>query len=230
MITVSTILADNRILVGNDYCGRAANCLLPHAWTKCRVAIRLCTSDSGANVNPAHFYVGLSTGPALFQTPVVPPNPAHGALFLLTGNSDTWVHSVAGGGNPAQYARLFTAGSLYVNGVQTGGSIGDIENTTHILGANDANRTLMFCDISKGSPWFMDYFRNGDPACTDVSQSDFETQSLIPIPVFAGHGWGGGAGMVVDEATNGYFTHVNIAWNNAAPIIKISDIRVITFP
>jgi hypothetical protein len=35
--------------------------------------------------------------------------------------------------------------------------------------------------------------------------------------------------MAVDEATNGYFTHVNIAWNNAAPVIKISDLRVITF-
>jgi hypothetical protein len=231
MITVSTILADNRILVGADYCGRAANCLLSHAWTKCRVALRLCVANSGANVNPAHFYVGLSTGPALFQTPVVPPNPAHTAQFLLTGNFNTWNFLASGGGNPDRYSRKYCSGELYVNGVFTAGSAVNIEDGENFLGANDANRTLLFCDFTKGSPnWTMDYFRNTGAACVDVSQADFETQSLNAIPVFADHSYAGGSTMPVDEATNGYFTHVNLAWNNAAPVIKISDLRVITFP
>src|ERR1035437_9775128 len=90
MITVSNISGDKRILIGSDYCGRAADVLLGHSWTRARIAMRLCMDDSGADVNPANFFVGLSTGPALLQTPLVPPSPAHAAMLRLPGNSSIW--------------------------------------------------------------------------------------------------------------------------------------------
>jgi hypothetical protein len=192
--------------------------------------MRLCVSDTGANVNPAHFYVGLSKGAALFQTPVVPPNPVHAAFFLINGSYETWGYIFPDVGNPGQYNRNYGTGQIFVNGVNTAGASNNLETGNHYIAANDANRTLLFCDFTKGSPnWTMDYFRNQDEHCVDVDQATFEAQSVIAVPTVSQHGWAGGATMPVDEVTNGYFTHVNIAWNNAAPLIKISDLRVITF-
>lgn len=236
MITVSTISGDNRILVGADYCGRAAQCLLNHNWTRLRIAMRLCVADSGADVGvtlpvtaQANFRVGLASGASLFSVaPPVPPAPTHAALFRLIGNNGIWFRQV---GPPVSYLREFTAGELFVNGVQTTGSAGDIEASGHYLGATDANRTLMFCDFIRATPgagtWTMNYFRNGDPSCVDVDQATFETQSLLVSPAVLNHVWAGGSTMAVSEATNGYFTHVNLFWNQAAPVIKISDLRVI---
>ena len=198
--------------------------------------MRLCVSDSGADVGitvpdsaQANFRVGLASGPSLFSAdPPVGTTPAHAAVFRLIGNNGIWYHQ---GGSPVSYLRQFTAGQTFVNGVLTTGSAGDIEAGSHYLGATDANRTLMFCDFTRTNPgaaiWSMDYFRNGDPSCVDVDQTTFETQSLLVSPTVLNHAWAGGSTMAVSEATNGYFTHVNLFWNHAAPIIKISDLRVI---
>jgi hypothetical protein len=230
MITVSNILGDNRILIGNDYCGRSSDVLLDHSWTHVRIAMRLCLDDSGADINPAYFYVGLSTGPPLLQSPPGPPNNAHAAMILLAGNSLTWFRQLGLLGLPPDYFRQQTQGEVWVNGTRKAISTLIPAPATHYLGTTDDHRTLLFIDFTKGSPnWTVDYWMNELPACDDRSQADFEAYSLILSPSIVNYNWYGAMAMPVDEAADGYFTHVNIAWNNTAPVIKVSDLRVIKF-
>jgi hypothetical protein len=204
-----------------NYVGRRVTLLDSHAWEKVRIGLRFCTSDSGGNINPASLRVGLSVGASFHG--MAAPNPVHAANFSISGTSATWTRSTA----PTRYNSAFCAGEGWINGVLINGSVADIESGTGIYGAGDSNRTLLFCEFTKGTPsWSMRYFRNQGGAVTDVSAATFAAQVRLDDPVLVDHAWNTGSTMPVSEATNGYFTHAFVSWTGASCTIKISDFAV----
>ena len=219
-IIVSNLSSDKRIIMGQDWCGRSAPCL-SRSWVKVRIGIRFCTADSGTNVTTASFRVGLAAGASFYGQGG--SNPTHEALFLVTGNSSTWNRTNAA---TPYYNSAFSAGEGYANGVGYTGSAADIEDGTGVFFASDTNRSCIFFEFTKGTPWTMRYFRNTSGSPTDVSDSTFLSQLQAVNPSIANHSFNGGSTMTVNEATYGYFTHVALHWNQTNPVLKISDVAV----
>jgi hypothetical protein len=229
MATIQTVGGENRLIVGSDRFARQPSFMLSTTWTKMRIGLRMCMSDSGASATSCSLHVGISKGnTSIFGD--AGSAPAHWIGCNYVGNFNTFVRAAS---PVVQYGCSFVAGEEWVNGVLqigTGGS-GDMEPSTWVLGATDSNRTCLFVDITKNiGGWVLQYFRNTDTSCPDVSKATFDAQVVTESPTVSGHSlvpaqtWG-----IVNEATNGYFDHVNLNWNHASPTFKISDITLVKF-
>ena len=221
---ISDIGGDKRIILDNGYFGRRATCLGRAGWTRLRIALRFCLSDSGGNVTSTYFGIGLCCG-ATFKG-ASGPQPAHGLYFELYGNSATFTRSTT----PTRYEQSFVATTCYKNGVASTYGVADLENSTMYMGANDSLRTVLLCDITRsGTTYTVTQFRNTSTACTDVSQATFDSVARMGEPVLTNHGYNTGTTITVNEPTDGIFDHVNVAWNHDDPVIKISDLKVVRF-
>jgi len=230
MPTIQTVSGENRMMLGNDSNDRFARQPLfmqSTTWKKLRIGLRLCMADSGGNATSCSLHVGISHGnTSLFGDGGSAPSHWIGANYV--GNFNTFSRQSS---PVVGYGCSFVAGEEWLNGVLlTGnGGAGDLEPSTWVIGATDSNRTCLFLDILKAdSGWILQYFRNTDTSAPDVSKATFDAQVIVPSPTITGHSlvpaqtWG-----TVNEATNGYFDHLNINWNHTSPQFKISDITVV---
>jgi hypothetical protein len=84
-------------------------------------------------------------------------------------------------------------------------------------------------DITKGSPNFSVQavcVRNNTTS-GDVDLTSFLTQLEVPSPALTNHTSYTAVNVAIDEAANGYFNGINIAWDRTTPEIEISDIAVV---
>ena len=235
MVTVSNISGDYRAMVGVDYCGRAVSTLLgpltpSPIWQRCRIAIRFCYFLYTGNVNNP-LRIGLCHGPSFYGQGG--SNPSHAAMFeflgdYLSGNTYAWLYYPT----PVhRYHRKDTYGELWVGGSKVGSASGAIESSYHEVGADDALRTLLFCDFTRTTPGpsevlTMNCYYNASTSIVDVSKAEFDAQSILLNPTQPDHVWGVGATMACDEVANGVFDHINIS-NEYFTTAKISDVSVV---
>lgn len=208
-------------MLGNtQYFGRAFSELDSHTWTKARVGVRFCSSDTGSSVSPAILRIGLAAG-ASFNG-MAAGNPVHAIQAQLTGNSNTWTRA----SSVNRYLHNFAAGEVWRNGVFTSGSAGDLETGSPYFGAGDSYRTLLLVDITKGSPnWSIKYFRNTSATCADQTSASFNFLLGQAAPTLTNHAFCAGSTIAasgIDEATYGYFSHVYMCLQSAITF-KISD-------
>lgn len=219
---IADLGSDKRLILNNGYIGRQVQCLDAQWWWKIRIALRLCMSDSGANSTASTLEFCLSTQGS--YRGMGNPNPTHGLLMGMTGNSNTLTRATS----PTSYMWNFTGvNTLHDNASIASGSQ-DCENGSHYVGAEDDHRVLVFCDVSRRSTTYsIKFFRNTNLACTDVSRATFEAASLLEAPTVTDHSFNQGCTCVVDEQTYGIFNSIGLNWNKASPTIKISDLRVV---
>jgi len=234
--TISDINADKRIILGaGGYIGRPFAGLADHTWTKIRIALRFCLSDTGGNITPTQLRVGLACG-ASFPG-MAGGNPVHAYNFRLTGETTETMtrHSAGqlppGFFDPNSYQADASVGELWIAGTETlslpvAGN--NAEDGITYIGAQDDHRTMLFCEITKASPkWKMQSWRMGSAACPDVYQIDYDDLLGMPLPDLSvgttGYGYNSGDSVVApNEAANGYFSYIFVSWNLAAPTVKIS--------
>jgi hypothetical protein len=223
MAIISTVGGENRLILGADRIARQPSFMLGTTWQKMRIGMRLCMSDSGANVSPADFIVGVCSGnSSIYGDSGSAPKHFYG--ISLVGSFATFTR----GTSPTRYGCAFSSGICFVNGSLSTSSATNMEPSTWNIGADDSSRTLFFVDITKGNPaWSLTYFRNTNTACTDVDKDTFDAQVILPSPSLTDHSFQSPQSWNVNEAANGYMDHININWNFAIPVFKISDITVV---
>ena len=218
---ISTLSGENRIVMNDTSRFARGSAIFGGSWTKVRVGIRYCVSDTGANMTGVQFGVGICAGSTNINGDA---SPSHYLGFRLVGNSAILVR---GAGPPVNYLWNYTAATVVVAGVVS--DSGDIEGGNYYTAAANTNRVLLFCDISKSfNTYTLNYFRNTNIACSDVSQATFDAQVLAQTPVVTDHAYSNSTTRTADEATNGLFDHINLSWvNTSGATLKISDIAAV---
>lgn len=220
---ISTLSGENRIVMDACRWARGIDFLSDRSWALVRIGLRYCLADSGANLSSVSLHVGLCSG----NTDIFGDGgsaPTHFFGINMTGNFGTLARTA---GPPARYTANFTAGETWVNGALSAGSPSDMETASQFIGATDTNRTLLFVDIFRRTTnYSCRYFRNTSTAVTDVSKATFDAQVLLTTPTVTNHSFVATQAWACNEATNGYFDHVNLSWVNSSTI-KISDIAVV---
>jgi len=223
--TFSSVV-DNRIRLSNSNFARLWSSDVGTSWTTIRVGCRMSMEDSGASLTSTpRFAFGICSGTSnLFMDATT----THwmGAVSGATG----WVRATAssvvyynlndGISNPLYLSKRI-GGTLTVGTLLLGGSCGVPDCTV-------AARQCLFLDITKGSPNFTcKIFQNSTPSVVDVTLATYLSQLPLTTPTITGHSQGSGITIAIDEATNGYFNAVNVAWDRTSPAIEISDIAVV---
>jgi hypothetical protein len=95
-----------------------------------------------------------------------------------------------------------------------------------------ASRRVLALDITKGSPNFslQGYgwdLNTGSGAMADTTVATYSAQIVLPTPVIASHSFSDVKTLAIDEATNGYFNAVGIAWDRSDALIELSDVSVV---
>jgi len=233
--TFSSVV-DNRAQLSNSNFARLWSSDIGTTWNKIRIGFRISMTDSGGSMSSTpKFAFGISSGTSnIFMDATT----THwlGAL----SNMSIWTRTA---GPPVQYTMNGAAGaSIFaakkINTTTTIGSAlaGLSGSGTFIVTLRDAttaNRGVIFLDITKGSPNFtlaVTIYPWANSS-TDVSVAAYLTQLSIAVPSLPDHVnyEGTTATVAVDEATNGYFNAINIAWDRSDALIEISDIAVVRF-
>lgn len=198
---------------------------LPANWLKIRVGIRYHATDYGASLfgKPR-----LSIGFCSNQTSIM------GTAVTTNGIG---LHSVASSGNWTRSATNYSLGSVHWYGYTRVGSTytlsaADISSTATCVFGNGAasataDRTVLMCDITKGSP---NYTVNGmlcnNSAVADVSQATFLAQMLIDPPVIAQHVYGNTPQAMAFSEVPGSLNAVNVWFNRQAINVELEDLAV----
>lgn len=221
--TISSV-ADPRIVLSNSNWARKWAASVGTSWSHLRLGIRISMQDFGANLtSQPRFAFGMSSGTTnLYQDATT----THwlGAL----SQASSWVRSTGpvkydlndGVTNPFYLSKR--VGSTLTQGAFiTGGDC-------YLVDASVGTRSCLFLDVTKGSPNFTcNVLQPNSSSPSDVSLNDFLTQIALSTPSLSGHTSGSGVTLAVDEATNGYFDSMNIAWDRTSPGIEISDMAVV---
>ena len=229
MIRSRTIggLEDKRVQLSNANFARLWSSDLGTSWTKIRVGCRLSMEDSGASITSTpRFAFGICSGTSnIFMDSTT----THWAGVISYESS--WGRYVT----PAKYDLSGESGACMKVAKRIGSTL--TEGST-IAGARlciadctVASRTVIFLDITKGSPNFtFDLFswqnNIGNGAMADVTLSTYLTQVSLSNPSVTNHSTTS-ATQAIDEATYGYFNAVNIGWDRSSPTIEISDLAVV---
>lgn len=191
------------------------------AWSKIRIALLLDMADSGANITSPKFYVGLCAGTTNIAGDASPTHFA-GAIF----NAATWTRATA----PVRY---FYGSSgcfpcVIIAGVSTIG-VSSLQSANFPnINAAGSTPNAFFLDITKGSPnYTFQSFHLDQAAGANVTDAQFEAASLLGTPVLTNHTQGTARTQAVDEAANGTFDAICVAWDQASPVMKIRNMRVV---
>ncbi len=215
--TISSV-DDKRARLANSNFARLWSSDLGTTWTKIRIGCRLSIEDSGAAISGAKFAFGICSGTSnIFMDATT----THW-LGVIHGNYGATLNR--GAGPPVQYnnyIELYKKVATTLTLIDFGNS-----NTVYMRDCTTANRAVMFLDITKGSPFTLRLF-----CCTsasgDVSVTTYLDQLPVASPTITGHAFGNAVTTTIDEATNGYFNAVNVAWDKSSPAIEISDLAVV---
>jgi hypothetical protein len=213
---------DMRVLIENGQFARPL--LFGTTWNEIRIGIRWHMRDSGAN---------LASNPQVF-------------LGVCSGDTNLWgdattTHAVGINFNAATWTRNTT--NYQVSGVNTifpakrvGSTItrGSTTSTAWAIGnqaaADAADRTVLFCQILKGSPNYSirSFHRNTTSSTppADISSATFLTEmNVLGTPVITNHVFSAGVNLAVNEGTDGALDHVAFSWDRTTGI-EICDIAV----
>lgn len=204
------------------------------SWTSLRIGLRLHMRNQGANLTGTpRFAFGVIAGVSnLFDD-------ASTSHFVgIRTNSATWTYTgtnrfllAVGSLVPIKkVGTTVTSGTAFFPSTQWG--IGAATAVTgEINGATtaSADRTLLFLDITKGTPNFtlqMFGWQNTGAAPTDVSFEVFETLMSSGSPSLSEHALSAQATLAVDQGADGALNAVTWHWSRLFPHIVIEDIAL----
>jgi len=214
--TISSV-ADKRIVLANSQFARPFNI---GTWTTLRIGLRLIMNNTAATITTPRFYVGLSSG---------------SANLVMDASTDNWCGVASQGswsyfaGPPKEYYNYNMRATKRVGSTLTDNSSSITPDASLPADATTADRTLLFVDITKGSPdytFLVRKYRIVDAASVDVPLADFLTKVEEPTPTYTSHGVGTAKTLAVDES-GGVFNHVNIGWDKSSPTIEICDLAIV---
>jgi hypothetical protein len=218
-IVTRTISAaqENAISMANSQWARTLS--IGTTWNVLRVGLRLHMGTTGANITGTpRFFVGLSSGTSNIFGDATTTH----AVGMVTTIA-TWQDLGNGYYDPTFFSPAKRVNTTLTTGTTFGQSVIPAP-------ASNANRTLCFIDITKGSPNFsFKHFCQSTGTTTDVSKATFLAQMEASTPSLAQHAYYGPQTLAVDEATNGFLDSVCVAWDRAAAAIEICDIAVTRF-
>src|SRR6266404_5809726 len=238
--TYSSVV-DNRSKLANGNAARLWSSAIGTAWTTIRLGCRLSIEDSGANIiSTPRLAVGISAGTSnIFQD----ATSAH--FFGVVSAAATWTRftnaagDVAYGiGNPGYTSTGLLLAKRIGSTLTTGSSLGHASDHNYIGDLSRALRVAWFLEITKGSPNFsVKLLQCTNGGATPVGASNITECSLVSFlsnmelasPSIADHVFGSSQTMAIDEATNGNFNAVCVAWDRTAPAMEVSDLNVIKF-
>lgn len=220
--------SDKRIVLSNSQFARA----LPFGtnWNALQLGIRFSMRDTGANITGSpQFWVGLCSGNS-----------------NLVGDAST-THFVGANWNAATWTR--TAVSYHTSALNSpfpakrvnttvtrGTTLGTSWGCGNQSAANNADRTMFFVRITKGSPnfSFLAFLRaatgmtgGGAVAPTDLTFDEFmEHMGNLGTSVRTNYTFTGAQTLAVNEGSDGSLDHLNISWDRSTPQIEICDIAV----
>lgn len=213
-VTVGSDTEKRLVLANGQW---AATLALGTDWDIIRVGARIAWDDSGGTIfGTPGFYLGLTSSPVsgLTNGPLSGINTKH-FIGLIT-QATTWSRS----------ASQYTVGANALGKKVGTTTTGTGSNTLAFSLAPSTTRTGFVVQIEKGSPNFtirasflgvapMDHDYVDLLAAMDVS--DFSTAAgLLNQSAFSGT-------VAVDEATDGFFNALCVAWDRATPEIHISE-------
>lgn len=188
------------------------------SWTKVRVGMRLHMESTGANlVSTPRLAVGFCSGTANQFG-----DATTGHFVGVVSNSATWSFQAGPYYNTLGLAPGKRVGSTLTN---SGGFASNFSINAGAA-ANTADRSLLFVDLTKGSPNFtINCFCQNSPG-QDVTVANFLAQMTLVTPAFAGHDYPAGITIAVDEGTDGTLDAINVAWDRSTPFMEFCDIAV----
>lgn len=225
--------ADNRVVLQNSQDARP----LPFgsSWTRLRIGVRLHMrqysevgniTGLGINGTPPRFAFGLVSGTTnLF-------GDASTTHFIgVRWNATTWTLTgsnrfLVSNGSVIPIKKVgttVTSGSAFFPTSQWGIGAG--------AESNAADRTVLFLDITKGSPnYTLQLFGwiNTGVAPVDVSFANFKEQMILSAPSISGHAMSDTQDIAITEL-DGAFNAVTFSWNQTLPQIEIEDIALKRF-
>lgn len=229
--TISSVV-DNRIRLTNSNFARLWSSDVGTTWSQIRVCGRLSIEDTGANLTSTpKLNFGICSGTSNIY---MDATTTHWAGFETA--QATWTRYTT----PAKYDMSFYNGGLLavkrIGSTRTSG--GGIFWSTgpagqgFIADCTVASRRVFILDITKGSPNFT--FKvfgwdanTGNGAMADCTVETFLAQIPLTSPSITNHSFSDTKTIALDEATNGYFNAVNIAWDRTSPAIELSDLAVV---
>lgn len=214
--TISSVV-DKRAVLTNSQFARA----LPFGttWSSIRIGIRWHTRDIGVSTAAENFCVGLCSG---------------STNLVGDATTDNWcgMRTNSAGFRTSTTYRLSPRPSKKVGATFTDGSaFSGLPNfdVGHGAATPAADRTLLFVDITKGSPnYTFRVFANVAEGPSDRSLFNFLTQMEAATPSISEHALSSNQTLAVDES-GGVFNHVNISWGITIPEIEICDLAVARF-
>lgn len=217
-------IEDKRILLSNSQFARPFS--MP-GWTKLRVAMRLNMRNTGADLPAGFLYVGICSG----SSNRVMDSTTNNWVGVKSNLATPWTFF---GGSPIEYYGPAFRATKRVGSTTTDNATAVTNGIKFAMLADSSleKRCFFFVDISKDTPgpgtYTINvplYFSSDFGSATDPSAADFVTQSEAASPAFTNHIAGTARTLAADESA-GTFDHVNIGWDQVAPIIEISDLRV----
>jgi len=217
--TFSSVV-DNRIQLSNSNFARLWSSDLGTSWTTLRLACRISMTLTGADLTSTpRFSYGVCSGTSNIYMDATTTH-----WYGLLSIESAWYYYTNGyafgyGGTHPQPTKRITT-------TNTSGSSWNV--TPRAVNSTTENRSVLFLDITKGSPNFTGkiFCRNGDTT-GDVTLATYLAQAVLSSPTVTNHTMSSDVTLAIDEATNGYFNAVNIAWNRSDALMEISDIAVV---
>lgn len=219
--TFSSIV-DRRIKLTNSNFARLWSTDVGTTWTAIRVACRISMEDTGSSLTSTpRFPIGICSGTS---------------NIFMDATTTHWMGSIS---NAAGWARSTSPVRYDLNDGVTNSffaskRIGSALTVGSLIQGGNCQwkevslgiRSVYILQITKGSPNFtlVNMINN---ATADVSLDTYLSQLSLSTPAFTSHTWGGSTTIAIDEATNGYFNAINIAWDRTSPAIEISDLAVV---
>lgn len=189
------------------------------AWTKIRVAVFLDLVNSLSPLSSAQLYMGLCSGTTNIPGDATPTN----AIGLTT--TGTWTYYSVSAPQYQFYGTVYPR--RIVAGVQTDGTF--LDNMGIATDTNSIGPSMIFCDITKGSPNFSVrlYCLKQASSNVGINETVFEQQSVIDTPsLFGGNYVNAAAQTLAFDEANGTLDAAFVYWN-LTQAIRIRQLRVI---
>jgi hypothetical protein len=200
--------SEKTALLSNSACARKIP--IPLGWSKIRVGVRVQADASGATITTPTFALGLCSGTSnIFGDATVTHFVGFADILTWTPSSGWFQISV----KPSK-----KVGSTLTQGTAIGSPV-----IWGNLGTDPARRSLLFADITKGSPnYTINFFARTALSVSDPTATDFVTQMSLASPSLANHAAGTNQTIAVDEGTDGTLDSLNLFWSGF-PNLEISD-------
>lgn len=204
---------ENRALLSNSIIARLVG--IGTTWNQIRAGI-LFQVDGTVSIASLDFALGFCAG----TTNVY--GDATTTHFVGTRCTSGWPFA------SSWYSNATFVPSKRVNTTVTDGTA--LSTTSDVRGdiGGGIIRTMMFIDITKGSPnyTFELFSRTALNTGTPPSEADFLTQMEMATPSFAHHTYSGAQTLAVDEGADGTLDAFQMYWNPATQVAEVSMVGV----